>query len=234
LKELRRRIREMQRKIFENGRIAVTATESEKAEAVKRIAGCYARALGRSMYSLVSGRQAFIGSSDFTDNESCRILSFSTALARRLSDDIRTGNTDRIEETLGRIVKEIAELQYRNVMLSIMHLVNLISDTMDEINQSRLEPLMIDYDEFQRLLDSPSLSNLQDECVKTIRKFSNRASQLESEKHAILVDAIRKIIQSDYTDPNLGLKKIANMMKMSPCTSGGCSAAMPTCPWRTA
>ena len=220
VEELRRRVQEMQRRIFEDSRITVTATESEKAEDVKRIAACYAQTLGRSMYSFVSGRQSFIGPSDFTDNESCRILSFSTALARRLSDDIRTGNNGRIEETLGKILNEIAGLQYRNVMLSIMHLVNHISDTMDEINQSRLEPLMIDYGEFQRLLDSTTLSDLQDESMKIIRKFSNRASQLESEKHAILVDAIRKVIHSDYTDPNLSLKKIADMLKMSPVYIG--------------
>jgi YesN/AraC family two-component response regulator len=214
--DLLRQMREAQQIAAANNNIIYSVTASDAAPTLREVAQQYNIALSNSMYAYIFGHQAFIEPAMVASNNACRFYSFSTTLERKLSEEIKGGNLDSAEDVLWKILEEIQGLNYKNMMLSVMHLVNIISDTAEDISRTRIEPVFTDYNAFQSILDACTIRDLHDECMNIFKKIMSRSPDMEKEKHNILADAVKEIVGANFTDVSLCLQQIAEILKMSP------------------
>lgn len=208
-------MKEVQGHIFKHFQLPVSMTISEIGDNFDDITKLYNAALGNAMYSYVGGNMSIILPSDYAENALNTHMSFSATLERKLSEGIKSGNPEQIDSAFKRILEEIAKLKYKNMMLSVMHLVNIISDTVEEMNKTRVEPVFIDYNMFQKILDMCTLQELYDGSMEIFRQIISRADSVENRKHIFLVEAIKEIINANYQNPGLCLQQVADTVKMS-------------------
>jgi AraC-like DNA-binding protein len=208
-------MREAQGHILKHFQLPVSMTISEVGDRFDDITRLYNAALGNAMYSYVGGKMSIILPSDYAENELNTHMSFSAILERKLSEGIKAGNPEQIESVFKRILDEIAKLRYKNMMLSVMHLVNIISDAVEETNKARVEPVYIDYNMFQKILDISTLQELYEGSMEIFRQIISRSDSVENRKHVFLVDAIKEIIGANYQNPGLCLQQVADTVKMS-------------------
>ena len=213
--QLENMLREAQRQVADHCSETFSVTVSDPAAVLGEISRQYNLALGNSMYGYVFGTQCLIRPQDVSVNNACRFRSFSTTLERKLGEEIKGGNLESTEEVLAKILEEIKGLSYKNMVLSVMHLVNVISDAVEEINHTRLETVFTDYNAFQNILEASTITDLHEECMTIFKQIMNRPTDLEREKKSILADAVKEIIQANYGDSSLCLQQIAGVIRMS-------------------
>ncbi len=213
-------MREAQNHIFKYFQLSVSMTISEIGNGISDVTKLYHAALDSAVYSYVGGESSVILPTDFTFNKLNTQMSFSATLERKLSEGIKSGNFEQIEYILKQILDEISKLKYKNMMLSVMHLVNVLSDTVDEINTARIEPVFIDFNAFQKILDMCTIQELYDSSMNIIEQMISSTDSNENRKHLFLVDAMKEIIHANYQKPDLCLQQIADSVKMSPVYIG--------------
>jgi len=213
--QLEDRLREAQRQVAAHCSETFSVTISEPAALLGDISRQYNLALGNSMYAYIFGTQCLIRPQDVSMNNACRFRSFSTTLERKLGEEIKGGNLESTEEVLEKILEEIKGLSYKNMVLSVMHLVNVISDVVEEINHTRLETVFTDYNVFQDILEASTITDLHEECLTIFKQIMNRPTDMEREKKSILAEAVKEIIQANFGDSSLCLQQVAGVVRMS-------------------
>lgn len=104
----------------------------------------------------------------------------------------------------------------------IMHVSLLLKIALKELNQNRLHPLNVDLSEVNgSIMAAETLEDCKKMFLAIFDDISAKQRNQESgERNAVLMEAVKEIIETKYTDVNLSLQMIAEAMRMSPSYIG--------------
>lgn len=213
IKEL---IKQAQKFIFYYYKIKVSVAISRCSNDTKELTRLYNEALNISMYRLIFESESVLTQDMVKQNIENQEVGYKVALERKLIQEIKVGNIEKSGETVNNILKEISRLNYNNIVLALLQLINSIKATVDEINIQRLEPIYIDFNLLAKgIFDIESLDELQAKIMELLKAAVNRSGSVENEKQIALAEAVKEIINNNYFDSGLYLPEISSRLNMS-------------------
>jgi AraC-like DNA-binding protein len=197
--------------------VSVSASISEKVKDIKGLTAMYNNALHNSVYRFVLGKKSVIYPAKIEQNLENKHLDFSFTLEKKLVDAMKSGNIQSIEESLDKILGEILELNYNNIVISLVHLIDTVRNTMEDISKARIEPSYINFDSIsQNLLVMETIDEFRERMLELLKENFQKDSGADTNpRHVVLVETVQEIIRSNYHDSDLCLNRIAEMTKMS-------------------
>ncbi|MBM7565922.1 helix-turn-helix domain-containing protein [Paenibacillus sacheonensis] len=192
--------------------VSISGPTAEYAELSER----HFEALNQMAYRLLYGKSSILTGEAIRSHEENVHMGYSAALEKKLVEALRSGSPTAAEEALERLFGEIQALSYNNALLSVMSLINTLKSTVDGLSRSKLEPVRVNFNLLtSRLFEAETLQELKDDMTLLIRDIFSKTENIENEKQAILVDAVKELIEVDYANPALCLALIADKLNLS-------------------
>ena len=149
-------------------------------------------------------------------NEANSKTMYSQRIEKKLLDDIRTGNMEKVRETLRQIQGEIQNLKYEYVLTNVIELITKIKMCIGERNDIKQSTTFANL--YPEMLRASSLQgifiSIEENLAKAIQIEVNRDAFMDTENQQF-VEKIRVYIETNYADENLSLQTVAEHMKMS-------------------
>ncbi|BBH19487.1 hypothetical protein Back11_08320 [Paenibacillus baekrokdamisoli] len=197
-------------------RLSISIFVSDICESLHDLTDMYSVALNNSVYRLIFGKSCILTNQIIQSNTNNSQLGYSASLEKKLVDSLKSGNALYAEETLNKIFDEITKLNYNNVLMSVMNLVNTLKEMTDEINRIRLEPLHINFNLLsQQLFSMETLEEQQEKILHLCENIVSSAERTENDKHAIIAGTVIELIQADYANPAMCLQYVSDKLNIS-------------------
>lgn len=209
-------IAEAQRMIMNYYKLTVSVSIGEMVESAIALEGSYRMALYNANYRLLFGRNSIItGEKVKTNNENQQVY-YAQQWNKKLVEAMKSGNIKNAENVILSILDEIKELNFNNMTLSVMHITTFILNTLNEMNKSKLQPQNINYNVYHfKMMEFETMEEILDELMQLISLGVGIAKQSNVEKHAIIIETAKGIVEESYADPGLSLQLVAEHLKMS-------------------
>jgi YesN/AraC family two-component response regulator len=102
-----------------------------------------------------------------------------------------------------------------------LQLVDIIKSTIRDINKNRVASVLVDLSALSRqVLDKETLAEMEQLFLQVCGEIHEKLQNSEQDKNTVLMDAIKEIVATNYSDMNLSLQGIASMLRMTPAYVG--------------
>ncbi len=214
--DLAPQLRRIQARLKNSYGISATVSISSITKNAAGITGIYNKAINNALYSFIFGQMAVITPDMVAANESNNKSFYNPALDKKIAGELKSAAVPAAHESIDKIMEELAAMSYNNIIFSLMHLINTLKNAVEEINQARLSSTNINYGLLIRqVTEMESLAETKIWLKALVDKVASSSSADENEKTSILVTAAWEIIEKNYTDSNLCLQQIADMLGLS-------------------
>ncbi|NQX58048.1 AraC family transcriptional regulator [Paenibacillus qinlingensis] len=176
----------------------------------------YEKALDYHLYKMNFGHGSVITPEMVQSNLANLEAHIPLELERKFAEAIKASHPDSVFQELEHLRQLISGMSSDAVVQSVIQLGILIKQTVREINQNKLSPLLIDLRSIDRLVfEKETLDEIFSEFGAILSAiFEDQKRGTETKDHFI-IDTIKDMIQANYSDPNLSLQEIADMLRMS-------------------
>ena len=128
----------------------------------------------------------------------------------------KSNRQEQVYQELDHIRQVIAGMSSDAVIQSVIYLGIIMKQTVREINQNKLSPLSIDLRFIDRLVfEKETLDEIFAEFNNILGAIFIDQKRVVENKDHVIIDTIKDVIQANYSNPNLSLQEIADMLKMS-------------------
>lgn len=197
-------------------RISLTAAISQPMADYRDITRHYAQTMEYSMYRIVHGKSAIITLDKVRANIDNKQFKFPAELEKKWCEALKANDLTKAEKCLNALMQDISRLNYNNITHSIFQMVVTVHNTINEINQYQLNPIAIDMQSFYHKIQGlETLDEINLLFGSLFRRIGEKRKGLvEDSKNDNIADTIIEIIEKNYSDFNLSLQSIAEIMKM--------------------
>jgi len=215
--KMEERIMKAQEYIQKYYKISISASISNISRGYKELTKLYISALNNSVYRFVLGKGSVITPQKIRKNLENRKIDYAFSLEKKMTDAIKSGSIKNIEEALDKILAQYMDLSYNNILISLVHLIETIRNTVDEINKFRIDPIYVNFEQIiQDIFVMETIDEFRDNVITLISGYFQKDFNVDTNKrHAAIVETVCNYIEKNYYDNNLCLSNIANMVKMS-------------------
>jgi YesN/AraC family two-component response regulator len=176
----------------------------------------YERALDYQMYKMNFGINSVITPQMVQQNLENNDTQIPLELERKLIEAIKSNRQKWVYQELDNIRGVIAGMSSDAVIQSVINLGIIIKQTIREINLNKLSPLSIDLRSIDRLVfEKETLDEIFAEFTTVLSAIFIDQKQVVENKDHVIVDTIKDVIQANYSNANLSLQDISDMLKMS-------------------
>jgi AraC-like DNA-binding protein len=199
-------------------KVSFSAVLSEIFTDVKKISKYYYGLTNDINYKLIFGKMCVITPQRIASNKQNVEFGISLEAEKQLIKSIKCGDYQSVEEDLKGIFQEISSMNYSNIMLALIYLMNSINSTVQKMNSNKLDTLNIDFEFYQHLLyQAEDIKEIYELYLKIAKEITNISAlgTKSNKKYEILVYAIKDIVDANYHNSSLCLQEIADMLKMT-------------------
>ncbi|MBP3962609.1 helix-turn-helix domain-containing protein [Paenibacillus lignilyticus] len=221
-RELIAELQHVQEVVLRMYHVTFSAAFSEAVDNLEKLSHYYNEALHDFQYKYIFGPGAVIVPGMISVNQRNHEANLPVELEKKLIESIKLNQSELFGKTLDRTFKHISSLHYDYIEYMIMHVLLLMKVAIKEINHNRIHPVSIDLSDTNRkILESETMEESKLVFQAIYEELSDRLNHQEADgRNEVLMDAIKEIIETKYTDVNLSLQEIADAMRMSPTYIG--------------
>jgi AraC-like DNA-binding protein len=222
LEEIEMLIGEIQKYMKQYFQLSVSASLSRATEDIREIASLYNSAVDNAIYRLKQGHSCIISPKAAQSGYSGK-KEDSKELELLLVEKIKAGNFREAEEALKKIFEEIALLEYDNILISLINTASVIRNTLDNGaythrpgkapagKHSRFDFNFI----CQCIMEKETLAEIYDVFAERVRDILEKEPERPIQsKESYIVDAVKEFIKKNYSDSNLSLTAISDVMNI--------------------
>ncbi|MDF2925995.1 MAG: AraC family transcriptional regulator [Paenibacillaceae bacterium] len=208
--------RELQDTVRRFYRITFSVTLSPEFASYRDISACYALALRHSNYRMILGKQAIIDPDKVKDNEECAQFHIPQELERQLTEGLKSGDWERIDSGVLKWMELVRTFSFENMFSALLHMVVTLNNTLSEMNRNKLNAVSINLKTInRRILEQDTLEEIRIVLMEEIRQVLDTRPSGREEKARLVADTVKEIVEKHYSDPDLNVQKIADMLRMS-------------------
>jgi YesN/AraC family two-component response regulator len=213
-------LQKIQATIKEYYKLSLSLTLSERTSDIRSVSNQYACIFKLSQYRLVFDREVIILPSMVQVNENAE-FQVPTEMEKKLLEAIRANDELQFKETVNRLLEMISKLSYDNIVHTLVHLVFVINQTVNEMNANRVNPIQVGLNSiYQEILEKETLADVLDMLTDLFHAISQETREGHDSRNQTIIDTIKEIIEDHYMEINISLQSVAKMMKMSPTYLG--------------
>lgn len=214
--DILKQIKKAQEYIYQYYILSVSVSMSEIANDMTLITKFYNQTLDNSVYRFIFGKMCIIKPEMVKENIENEDVDYSAFLKKKLSEELKCGNIQDVENTISNILKVISKFNYNNMIICLMQMVNEIKIVFEELNQMKLVTTSFNANLIiQQIYDFETIDELLVKIIVVIKESLNKNKSGGNEKYIIMVEAVKNIININYADSKLCLQEIASMLKVS-------------------
>jgi two-component system response regulator YesN len=209
-------LKQMQTAIKHHLRLSVSLIISPIEEAVDRLGLLFKQISEAAEHRIFLGEGCIIYSEEIMGLRS-KVYDFPLHKEKQLSESIMVGKADDAKRIFAEIIQETAEYPITAAQLAISHLTMTVSRVLNTINrnnalviESELDTTLLALHQVQRIED------LNQRFYDLFDEITRKLEEKKSSKHEELVRRINELIDHEYSNFNLGLNSIADLLDMSP------------------
>jgi YesN/AraC family two-component response regulator len=196
--------------------ITVSVTISESISDYASVTSIYGQVLQNAVYRLVYGPQAMITSEKIKAQVKSAEPSLSTEIENKLAGALKLNHLEEALAVLDDIFATIRGFHVDQMLPSIFQIVNLLKNTIRELNSNRLITISADLNQVNHMiLNKETLNDMQLELAELIRSIVSKQQGEDEQRNDVLMEAIKEMIEEQYADQNLSLQSISTSLKMS-------------------
>jgi len=169
-----------------------------------------------SLHRMILGKQALI-TPDLYGMEAAEANEpIPLDLERRLAESIRSNDLTAMKGRLDDWIIWVKGLHIEHIDFAVLQIVVVIHQTVRELNIQHVQTVMSKMKRYtNQILEQETLEDIRSQIEHVLEELVNERNDVKTDKQSFLVDAVKEIVQLNYTDPNLSLQGIAAIMKMS-------------------
>lgn len=214
--DILKQIKKAQEYIYQYYILSVSVSMSEIANDMTLLTKFYNQTLDNSVYRFIFGKMCIIKPEMVKENIENEDVDYSAFLKKKLSEELKCGNIQDVENTISNILKVISKFNYNNMIICLMQMVNEIKIVFEELNQMKLVTTSFNANLIiQQIYDFETIDELLVKIIVVIKESLNKNKSGGNEKYIIMVEAVKNIININYADSKLCLQEIASMLKVS-------------------
>ncbi|RED64903.1 helix-turn-helix domain-containing protein [Cohnella lupini] len=214
-------LKKLQEVVLSYYKLSLTMTISKFIPSHDSITEQYNLVLHNSMYKLILGKKEIITPDRVKTNNERFEYSFPADQEKKLIEAIKTNDLEAMESSAGLILAQVTAYHYDHILHGILHLVDIIKSTIRDINKNRIASVPVDLNALSRqVLEKETMEEIEQLIVQVCREIHEKLKDSEQDKNAVLMDAIKEIVATNYDDMNLSLQAIATMLRMTPAYVG--------------
>ena len=208
--------RKTQEAMYSYYRLSLTVTLGDLERDYRSLSASFGKLEDRSLYRMISGHGSII-----TPEQTIAQAQEGDApplddLEKKMADAVRMNQNEQAEEHLGEIFTQMPALPPEHMMHSLLALLTAIRHALGEANKHRLQPVHIGWNRYIRqLAELETLGDARMLFDQLIEEIADKQSNEQKDKHSVLVETIKEMIESRYADLNLSLQTIADALGMS-------------------
>lgn len=176
----------------------------------------YKQARRHLQYHLLFSNECVLDSEKCAANETNTNVMYSSRTEKKLLEGIRSGNWEKVKESLGLLQEEIAQLRYEYVLANVIELVTKIKLCIGERNDMKTGQAFAKI--YPQILTATTLADmfvvLSEGLSMMLQVEVDKDTYIENENQQF-VEKIKAFIESNYSDENLSLQTVAAHMNMS-------------------
>lgn len=220
LEALKKVCQEIQCNVFNYYHISLTVSVSDLVSIYSRIPEGYEQAFQNSQYRFVLGKGSIIAAAEISIKENDN-YHLPADLEQKIMDSLKSNDLPRLEACLTTFFEKASQLEYNRVTYAMLQLMMIFHNVIRELNLSKDELRMIDMNEFNlKVFEQDTLAEVHILFQQLSHRFIELRQRYKENRNDFLIDAINETIRKKYADPNLSLKFIAAMFKISPAYLG--------------
>ncbi|WP_186328288.1 helix-turn-helix domain-containing protein [Paenibacillus sp. 32O-W] len=209
-------LEEVQETLYRLYRLSLTVAISQPAADYREWTSRYGEALRSSAYRMVFGKRSVVTPERIREKAGSDTFPNTAELEKRLAENLKAARTEALAADLDELLNQAARSNIENIQHWILHLLVVIRGTIMEINNNRLLPVDMDWqDGYRRVLEAETLEEVRDQFLKMFANLEEHRQSSSEEKKDALVDTICELIDTHYMDMDLSLQSISSMLKMS-------------------
>lgn len=209
-------LKEIQENVQKYYTLSLTFALSDPFDHPSKMTENYELALHYAMYRLIFGRQSIITSQMVQFNMNNMEGQIPSELERKLTETVRSGNTELIREQIEKILLYISTFHYTDIIHSIFQIIAMIKRVQREINRNKLHSLSVDLNHInEEVLKKETMVEISEIFRVLLENISEIQQTGQENKQDILIETVKELIVKNYTDINLSLQSISAMLNMS-------------------
>lgn len=136
--------------------------------------------------------------------------------ASRFAETFKKCDPAKTAEKYRELFRLIRKLEYNDIMLVCMQVVQHLKKAIYEMNGTRKIPINIPKVLLSReLFDEETIDQFESTLLETIGAFESEGSDSEYVGNRVVADTIKEIIDTNYIDSTLSAIGISDMMQLS-------------------
>jgi len=206
-----------QRALWNQHGVSVSISVGETVCDLRRLSAEYNATVSQLRYAFLFGHRSLITPDRIAELDTVAFTDVRRVdLERNLLKSITQGDAREAARVLAEIVRHYSSLNIDALVLALTVLTSRVRETMQTINDRRLEPSTINFDELSDLArTAPTLRSFEERLVAIISEFVPSGSTTADPRHSVIVAHLLEAIQSSFANPNLALKSLAADLGMS-------------------
>jgi AraC-like DNA-binding protein len=215
--ELEQRIAKVQTTISEFYKQSLTVSVSKSFDDYRELSTHYETALHNTMYKMIKGNQAVIFVEAVKTNEENAEISLPLDVEKAFIEALFKGNKEEAHWLLSSIFLQISRMNVDYMVYTVLHIVVSIKNAMKETSSSARQRAAVDmYLTNRKLMVTETLEEMEN----MFRTYINELTELQEEsvpdvRNDVLTETIKEIVELRYTDFNLSVNTLADLLKMS-------------------
>ncbi|RTE09224.1 helix-turn-helix domain-containing protein [Paenibacillus whitsoniae] len=208
--------RDMQGTVRNYYHITFSVTLSSVFDSYRDITAHYSQDLRHANYRMIVGKQAIIDPDRVKNNEECGQFHIPQELERQLTDGIKSGDRESINDVVLKWMELVRTFSFENMFSALLHMVVTLNNTLSEMNHNKLNPVSVNLQAInRRILEMETLEEIHEVLMDAIGEVFDKRQSGRDEKSRLIADTIKEIVEKHYSDPDLNVQKIADMLRMS-------------------
>lgn len=216
-----RQIGEAQAAFRQYYRRTFSAAVSGEIDRRTKLTEAYEAAIQLLMYRLAFGPGALIAPQLVAENQSRDEAAIPAALEKNLADGLKAKDEDRVRGSLRSLFEWIGGLHYDYMTFGVQQVLLAVRQALRDpalaAHASTVEWRKLN----RKVMQAESLAAMRSEIEAYLIQLCSAAADPQKEdRNRLIVDAIKEIIEKNFSDITLSLQSIASMLKMSPAYVG--------------
>lgn len=210
-------VKEAQNYILEYFRLSVSASISIKTADICEITTAYNKAMDNTTYRLKLGHSCIIKPDDIKESQAENKKSEIAELEASLTEKIKSGSREELEEILEQIFKMISALDYDHILISLINMASIINNAIDSSAVHSRRHIHFDFKTVcQSIMEKETLKEIHNIVIENLGQMLDKESTgADQSKNSYIVDAVKDFILKNYQDSSLSLTKISTIMNIS-------------------
>ncbi|MBO9609651.1 MAG: AraC family transcriptional regulator [Paenibacillaceae bacterium] len=197
-------------------KLSITVVCSDPMTDYRQATASYQLAQTHALYRMIAGKGTIITPSIYNNQQKEPDRQVPPELYRKLAESIMSNQPEQMKQRLDSVFAVIATYHCEHVDEAILQLLMFVNQTIREMKTPKAGSMAVVLQRYRRqALEQETLAAVRELFDRMLLELTNERETGKPEKPEFLIGAVKDMVETNFTDPNLSLQSIADALNMS-------------------